>query len=260
MRVKVISLRRFAPALLALGLAACDRAADPPAARQDATGSTTSAMAPDSQDTVGGQGIVADTTFSSGAPSTSDQANANGNLEGALMTDEPTSAGLPNADPPHAAQPLLQEVDRQFLSAAIDSSTYDLTLARLGFNKAKEPEVKLFAQRVMVQQQHTHDRLLQMAASQEADLAGALPPHRQAVVNRLAQTSGHEFDTRLLDALGIKAQTANIALYEKAVQEADHPSVRELAETTLHASRRQLHTAEALQRAQASAQTANPMP
>ena len=260
MRVNTITRRYVASALTALCLAACDRAADPSAAPQNPTSTTSGGMAPDPQDTVGGQGIVADTTFSSGAQS-ENMASAAGNMEGALVTDEPTSAGLPNGEAPHAAHAILKEVDRRFLSAAIDSSTRDLALARLGFNKAKEPEVKLFAQRLMVQQQQVHDRLLRIAASQSADLpSAALPRDRQAVVNQLAQVPGDEFDTRLLDMLGIEAQRANIMLYERAVQDVNHPAVRDVAQSTLPALRDHLRTAQALQRAQASAQTANPMP
>lgn len=246
---------RTAGLVMGLALAGCDRSPDVAAADQTASGAATAeADSPPPEDTVGGIGIVADTTFSKSAQA--EQATA----EDRLMGDEPTSAGLPLDPAPTTAQEILKDVDRRFLAEASDSGARNLALARLGFDKAKEPEVKLFAERLMTHHQRANDALQRLAATQGVDMAGAPPADRLDDVSRLAQTSGNEFDARLLDLLGVKAQMADIALYEKAVGTAGNPAVRKFAQDTLPLLRRHLGAAQELQRAQALAQTANPMP
>ncbi|RZI84853.1 MAG: DUF4142 domain-containing protein [Rubrivivax sp.] len=248
---------RMAALVLGLALAGCDRspgvAAGDPAA---SSAVNAAADSPPPDDTVGGTSIVADTTFSN--PAQGSQATEVATAEDRLLGNEPTSAGLPTDPPPTAAQEILKDGDRRFLAAASERGAHNLALARLGFDKAKEPEVKLFAERLLTDHQRTQEALQRLASTGGVDIAG--PADRLDDVQRLAQASGNEFDARLLELLGIQAQRADIALYEKAVTDAENPAVRAFAQDTLRSLRRHLGAAQELQRAQAMAQTANPMP
>jgi putative membrane protein len=142
----------------------------------------------------------------------------------------------------------------------MNHGAYSLALARVGFDKAKEPEVKLFAERLLTDHQRANETLQRLAAAEGAQAAGDLPADRRDAIHRLAQASGNAFDARFLDLLGIRAQRDEIALYESAIGNVKNRNLREFAQHALPSLRRHLSAAQELQRAQAQAETANPMP
>lgn len=255
MRPTAMTTGSLAVFALAAALAGCDRRTEVSGASSAASENQTTENGPPLRDAMIGDGrIVADTTFASSSP-------AGPSAEDRLLGVEPTSAGLPVAsDRAGAAQQILSEADRRFLSAAVDHSAYDLALARLVFDRAPEPEVKLFADRLAAHHQSVHDTLLRLAAHGGLALGEPLSAPRRAEIDRLTHAPARDLDARLLDTLGIASQQADIELYERALDTVDNARLRDFIQGTLPSLHQNLAAAEQLRRARVGASTTHRTP
>lgn len=212
--------------------------------------------------TIGGTGLVSDTTFGQGAVANSSTSQTNAAAAASpdgVLADAPTSAGIPvgsTTATPTASSSVLQEADRRFVLAAGENSAYELAAAKMAFNKAKGAEVKMFASMLMDHHAQSNERLQQIASNHGLALPSAPGPAKQQMIDRLSEADGMEFDRQFLETVGIREHQADIALFQQVGQNATDAAVRAFAQTTLPLLRQHLARAQELQAARAGGSTA----
>lgn len=99
--------------------------------------------------------------------------------------------------------------DHEFVrNVALDGMT-EVELGRLGSQKAKDPEVKRFAQRMVADHSKANTELKQLASNKGIALPSALGDAQNADKDRLSKLSGAEFDKQYMSMMS--------AAHDKAV-------------------------------------------
>ncbi len=261
------TVRVMLTATFCLALNACERERGPRALSNVASGPSMAGgleTHPNLVDTVGGPGIVADTTFSTGiAPEKPATPLPSPDADG-LIPDEPTSTGIPSSAPATASRNVLVAADAEFLTAAYERSTHEAALSRLGFNKAKEPEIKLYAQTLLKHHLQVAEQLRQLAITRGVVLveppSAAQARGTQGDISNIDQlhrlSPGLQFDAVFLELAGPLAQKRAIALFDEASTHVNDPSIKAFARAKLPVMREHLRQAEALQEAKAGSSSA----
>lgn len=223
-------------------LAACDRQAEVATGAGGASGG--SPVAEGAPVAVGASGLITDTTFAS---ATAPQVPPEQRLQ-----EDPPAAGLPDDRESLALTPsahLLREADRAFLAAASTSTAYELALARMAFNRAREPEVKLFAAALIDHHSRAARQLREIADARGLALATTPTEPQQQVIAELGTASGDEFDNRFLQLASGAHQLSDSVSLEQAAKTAADTALRDFARNSLPAVQEHRRRANELQAA-----------
>jgi putative membrane protein len=121
--------------------------------------------------------------------------------------------------------------DSTFLKNAAADSLAEVQLGKLAEQRATNPEVKAFGQRMVTEHGQANQELKLLAAQKDITLPGEIDAEHKVVYNRLASLSGAEFDKAYVDEM-VQDHREAVAEFQKATQSGD-PEVEAFASRTL---------------------------
>lgn len=127
---------------------------------------------------------------------------------------------------------------REFLRAAAQQARFETDAAKLASQRAQGERVKAFAAELLEFHGGAQPGLLHLLNAR-----GMAPPMledtQRKALNRLAKLQGTRFDREFADAVSRERQRGDIAQYEKAVEDATDPALREWIDRQLPTLRQQ---------------------
>jgi putative membrane protein len=133
--------------------------------------------------------------------------------------------------------------DRHFVSKAADDGNDEIALAKLAAEKATNPEVKSFAQKLVDDHQMVANELQTIASQKNVKIDKDMDHDR--AYKRLSKKSGNEFDQEFVEHM-IDEHEKDIKMFEKAAKDAKDPDVRSFASKHVDHLRDHLRMAENL--------------
>jgi putative membrane protein len=139
--------------------------------------------------------------------------------------------------------------DRRFVTKAADNGQAEVQVAELAAQRATNPEVKSFAQKLV--EDHTKVNTELMSLASQKNVKVDLDDDKDRAYNRLNKKSGSEFDQEFVEHM-IDQHEDDVKMFEKAASDAKDPQLRAFA--SKHVS----HLREHLQEAQSLRQSVMP--
>lgn len=106
-------------------------------------------------------------------------------------------------------------VDIAFVDAAGQAGLANIMLGELALRKSNNQSVRQFAQAEIQEQQNVKQQLTRIAPQIRATLPTAPGPKYQAIMARMQQLSGTEFDNAYLDEGGVNAHLENASVFQR---------------------------------------------
>lgn len=164
---------------------------------------------------------------------------------GVFVAFEYTSLAQPNR-PATQHQTTLSALDQQFIVEAAQGGLAEVALGQLATQRATNPTVRQFAQRMVADHTRANQELVRLAAQK-----GVVPPQNlgkySAVAPRLSQLSA-DFDRAYLSEAGINAHVESEVVYRRQVQLGQDRDLQAFAAKTLPVVQMHLQMARNLER------------
>ena len=88
----------------------------------------------------------------------------------------------------------LQPADMEFVKKAVGSGMAEVELGKLGTEKAANPDVKQFSQRMVDDHTKANEQLTMILQNKNIEVPKDLPPEAKATKEKLSNSSGADFD------------------------------------------------------------------
>jgi len=128
-----------------------------------------------------------------------------------------------------ASQPLS---DEQFVLKASQDGMAEVNHGNLAAQKAQNPEVKQFAQRMVEDHKKANQELLELANKKQVKIASDMGEKHQALQEKLSTLSGAAFDRQYMQHM-VEAHETAVALFKAEAKNSKDEALRALAEKTL---------------------------
>ncbi len=122
--------------------------------------------------------------------------------------------------------------DQTFVKKAAEGGLAEVQLADLAKQKASNPEVKQFADRMATDHGKANDELKSLAQTKNSTLPSDLSAKDKALRDRLSKLSGEQFDRAYMQAM-VKDHTHDVNEFRHESQAAKDPDVKAFAAKTL---------------------------
>ncbi len=126
----------------------------------------------------------------------------------------------------------LSNTDKQFINNAAQVSMTEAQMAKLAQEHATRQDVKDYAQRLERDHTNAQQMLSGMASQLQVQLPQSLDARHQAMVSKLSNLSGPQFDQQFLQEQ-IKAQQTAINQFQRASSQSQNPQVKDYANRML---------------------------
>ena len=123
--------------------------------------------------------------------------------------------------------------DARFLQAAAGSCLFEVQAAELAEKRAKDAQVRAFAQKMQAQHTAVNKELKALAASKNVSLPGEPSEPDRATLERLRGATGAAFDQLYIEKAALDAHAIANRLFDTAAKEAEDAQVRDFAARTL---------------------------
>jgi putative membrane protein len=141
--------------------------------------------------------------------------NANATAQTSPVTTAPTTGG-----------------DTDFVNTVAMDGMAEVELGRLAVQKAKSPEVKQFAQRMVADHSKANAELKQLASNKNITLPAEPNAQQQSEKDRLSKLSGAEFDREYMSLMSTDHDKA-VAAFEAESRNGSETDVKSWATKTL---------------------------
>jgi putative membrane protein len=138
----------------------------------------------------------------------------------------------------------LSWTDRRFVSKTADSGQDEVQLAQLAAQRAMNPEVRQFAERLVKDHTAVNDELKGIASSKNVKIDR--DDGKERAYRRLNAKAGAEFDQEFVEHM-IDSHEDGIRRFEKAAKDAKDPEIRSFAAKHVDHLRQHLQQAQSLQ-------------
>jgi putative membrane protein len=165
----------------------------------------------------------------------------------ALFVAAPGIIYAGSTEPPAATgQKAVSDDDREFMHEAMMTGNTEVLAGQLAQQKASDPQIKEYAQRMVTEHRMNGEKLKQVARQ----LGYMLPPQadqmkQNEMLQELSGLSGKEFDEAYAEAQ-VDLHEDAIDLYEDAAENGTSPQLRQYAKETLPHLEQHLAQAEKL--------------
>jgi putative membrane protein len=122
--------------------------------------------------------------------------------------------------------------DMPFVREAASGNLMEIQLGQLAQNKASNPAVKQFAQRMVADHNNLQNQLTSVASSGGQNFTPTMDSRHQNQINRLQGVSGAQFDREYM-SLMIRAHQRDVNNFQTQSQSANSTQVRTLATNSL---------------------------
>ena len=170
--------------------------------------------------------------FAAGAgaqqPSSTSQQNATG-----APTATSQGTNIPSATGRTAkhAKSSLSHSDRKFVEDAAKGGMAEVALAKIAQQRASNPEVKQFAQRMEQDHSKANEQLRQLAEAKGVTMPGGPGAGAKHEESKLQKLSGDKFDREYMDYM-VKDHKKDVKEFQKQAQKAKDPDVKSFAQQT----------------------------
>jgi putative membrane protein len=179
---------------------------------------------------------------------------ADRNSPAAAGQNAPGNTGAMSAKPGAAT---LSSSDRSFLKKAAEGGLAEVELGQLASQRASDPQVKQFAQRMVADHGKANDQLKQIASSKNVELPTALPAAAKRERDRLSKLSGAQFDREYMSHM-TSDHKKDTSLFRSAAKSAKDSDVRQFASATLPTLEEHLQMSQSISKsAKSSAKTSS---
>lgn len=146
----------------------------------------------------------------------------------------------PTQNPPVATQPgpvttqtsAEFSADMPFVRMSASANLMEIQLGQVAQNKATNPAVKQFGQRMVADHNQMQQQLLTTATSMGQNLTPTLNSQHQQEISRLQALSGQEFDRAYMTTM-IRAHQQDVAEFQTRSRSASSSQIRSLATSSL---------------------------
>jgi putative membrane protein len=142
----------------------------------------------------------------------------------------PSQESRPHIDP--GARKLMRSPDYIFAVRASQGALAEVRLGQLATERANDPEVKAFGQRMTQEHTKAVDQLKAMAERSAMTLPDELGIEEQAELNKLESLSGSDFDKEYVSYM-VKRHSDDIKEFQKETKNGKIDEIRAFAEQTL---------------------------
>jgi putative membrane protein len=126
----------------------------------------------------------------------------------------------------------LASADSTFVRKAAEGGMAEVKLGQLAKEKASNPAVKDFGERMVKDHGKAGDELREVASKKGIRLRDSMNATDKALYDRLSKLSGGEFDKEYMRAM-VKDHEQDVAEFRRESQSAKDPEVREFVSKTL---------------------------
>jgi putative membrane protein len=162
----------------------------------------------------------------------------------APKTSGPAAPAAPSkADTPTVA---LGETDRAFVTQAASSGLAEVEASRIAAEKAADPQVKSFAEKLVKDHAQSNQELQRIASAKGVALPTAPDGEQRAKLQKFRELIGGAVERSFLQQFGVDAHREAIKLFERQSSEGADADLKAFAEKTLPALREHLAMAERL--------------
>ena len=137
----------------------------------------------------------------------------------------------------------LNHADRKFLTDAAEGGMLEVELGKLAADKATNPDVKAFGQRMVDDHTKANDKIKQIAAEKGVTLPTELGVMDKHTVDKLEKESGADFD-RLYVSTMVKDHKKDVSDFKHESKAAKDSAVKAFASQTLPTLEHHLKLAE----------------
>ena len=141
---------------------------------------------------------------------------------------------------------VMSPADKEFVIQAANSSMAEIAISGPVAQRAENPEVRSFAQRMVTDHTKSNQELQQVATTHGIGLPTALEREHQETLESLQSLGGAELDRTYMEAMVENHQKA-VSLFENAERSVQHPDLRAWVARTLPVLRDHLQHARTLQ-------------
>ncbi len=161
-------------------------------------------------------------------------ATATGSTPTGAAVPAPTASGRASARGGDAksASAKLDLTDRKFIEDAAAGGMKEVEFGRVATDKASDPAVKAFAERMVRDHSDTNNKLMDVAQSKGVTPPAKLKSSDQRALDRMVKKSGAEFDRAYMDDM-VKDHNKDVKNFEKEASKAKDSEVKAFAADTL---------------------------
>ena len=141
-----------------------------------------------------------------------------------------SAGGLFAADKENRGQ--LSENDYKFVKDAARGGTAEVELGQLAQQKAANPAIRDFGQRMVADHQKANEQLKEIAARKGAMLPAQLSHHENSTLDRLQKATGNDFDKMYAKDM-VKDHETDVKDFESAAKNVEDTDLRAFAQKTL---------------------------
>jgi putative membrane protein len=144
------------------------------------------------------------------------------------------NAGLPQASDAGAPNAAVQlnDSEKDFVNKAAQGGNAEVELGQLAVQKASDPDVKQFAQRMVDDHGAAGKKLQTVASSASLTPPATLPPDAEQLKQRISSLSGKAFDKAYMKGM-VKDHTEDVSEFQKESTSAKSPDLKSFVDETL---------------------------
>ena len=138
----------------------------------------------------------------------------------------------------------MSSADRSFINKAAQGGMAEVELGKLAAQRASDPQVKQFAQRMVDDHSKANDKLKQVASSKSITLPTDLPSDVKREEDKLNKLSGTQFDKEYMNHM-MSDHKKDASLFKSGAKSKD-PDVAQFASETLPTIEQHLQLAQSI--------------
>lgn len=135
--------------------------------------------------------------------------------------------------------------DKQFMRKAAQAGMAEVEEGRIAADKARSPEVKSFAERMVQDHSQAGDKLMQIAETLHVKLPTQPSQAQQKQLDKLRKLTAGEFD-KTYDPMQVQDHKKTVHEFEQEAKNVQNPALKEWVEGALPVLKEHLKLAQAL--------------
>ena len=124
------------------------------------------------------------------------------------------------------------DIDKNFLREAAEGGVAEVQLGQLAVEKASDPQVKQFGQRMQDDHGRANEELKSLARPKGVQMPTSLSSKHQALKDKLSGLSGRQFDQQYMQAM-VADHQHDVSEFQKAADGAQDEEVKKFAAKTM---------------------------
>lgn len=127
---------------------------------------------------------------------------------------------------------MTSSADTMFAMKAAQGGLAEVQLGQLAAQKAADPDVKTFGQKMVDDHTKLNDQMKTAAVKERMTLPTTMNPRHQALYDKLKNASGAQFDKAYMSAM-VKDHEEDIKEFNKEANHGKNPDLKQLAQSAV---------------------------